>query len=223
MNSLTVCVISPPELQWGRRCSAAEISELRLHRVWIDSASMGPPLFSGGNVGAERGRANSLGGFNGAAAVQRRKSVPETVPPGESRRLQWGRRCSAAEIGPGPLYKYWPVLLQWGRRCSAAEIGDQQTGFVEDRGASMGPPLFSGGNPLQCWPAKQRGGQLQWGRRCSAAEISPGRFLSEEEVVASMGPPLFSGGNQATRGCSTRREQASMGPPLFSGGNWRSF
>ena len=84
---------------------------------------MGPPLFSGGNarhgdpIEVPEGQA-----FNGAAAVQRRKyalpaigianrGVPSMGPPlfsggnkseddadRQGNTLQWGRRCSAAEM-----------------------------------------------------------------------------------------------------------------------------
>src|SRR6185312_12652771 len=85
------------------------------------TASMGPPLFSGGNLARDGSYA-----------------LPHV--------LQWGRRCSAAEIGTGggDIYNTWK--LQWGRRCSAAEIETRRRD---------GHPGF----------------QLQWGRRCSAAEM----------------------------------------------------
>jgi len=106
---------------------------------------MGPPLFSGGNIGRCKGAVVQPSRFNGAAAVQRRKS----------------RRRSAAQASR------WG--LQWGRRCSAAEISRPSRRGRLGR-ASMGPPLFSGGNNQP-----NNGGN--------------------DKLVASMGPPLFSGGN----------------------------
>jgi len=85
---------------------------------------MGPPLFSGGNA---------------TLAVKLQES-PE---------LQWGRRCSAAEMTLA--FSAVPVspLLQWGRRCSAAEIFGIPERYL-----------------VTC--------VLQWGRRCSAAEMTAG-------------------------------------------------
>ena len=105
-----------PPLVSGGRCTPSH----RRHHVW--SASMGPPLVSGGRT--EKRRSKSP-----------RKEV-----------LQWGRRWLAAEgrasaASPRGVHR----RLQWGRRWLAAE------GFPWGRrhgwrhGASMGPPLVSGG------------------------------------------------------------------------------
>ena len=61
-------------LQWGRRCSAAEIPFRRDLEISGVHASMGPPLFSGGNSSTAFAPWTGCRGFNGAAAVQRRKS-----------------------------------------------------------------------------------------------------------------------------------------------------
>ena len=232
-------------LQWGRRCSAAEIMAASSsdssseHRASMGPplfsggnpgggqivrklycASMGPPLFSGGNLRNKRrtipagcrlqwGRCSaaemstgwqapswSASAFNGAAAVQRRKFPPACRRTWPTHPLQWGRRCSAAEITemlakcpPGPR-------LQWGRRCSAAE---------------MAAPGSTRPSWRRC---------LQWGRRCSAAEMGASEIRAGQAFVPSMGPPLFSGGNWQPAGRAARRAaMPSMGPPLFSGGN----
>ena len=220
-------------------------------------ASMGPPLFSGGNcesrvacLGDYRlqwGRRFSAAemcwrsgpawcGFNGAAAFQRRKSGLRRLAASE---LQWGRRFSAAEMSGVSLtrrtshmsfngaaafqrrkcarwlgqrmYECFNGAAAFQRRKSSSHVGCYQSP------ASMGPPLFSGGNarladrsPAACkasmGPPLFSGGNTQ--RPCHP--YRPNR--------ASMGPPLFSGGNDGCRGDLVTRA-ASMGPPLFSGGN----
>jgi len=130
---------------------------------------MGPPLFSGGNLCLLDIFVTSL-------------------------LLQWGRRCSAAEMIESSMFLANRDGLQWGRRCSAAEIAHREADGVIKA-------------------------LLQWGRRCSAAEIASILMFDNTKTHASMGPPLFSGGNEThfwVRPCAFR---ASMGPPLFSGGN----
>ena len=157
--------------------------------------------------------------FNGAAAVQPRKSQPSLYHRLSEPVLQWGRGCSAAEMRvyvPSPLSVR---LLQWGRGCSAAEMPRDGTGEDAAGRASMGPRLFSRGN------SRYRG-------RKDAAEY------------ASMGPRLFSRGNSTVNIWTTGGRQsfngaaavqprkfparasrlisaspASMGPRLFSRGN----
>ena len=168
-------------------------------------------------------------GFNGAAALQRRKYSGLCLQYSHVSQLQWGRRSSAAEMANmGSTLQVILPRLQWGRRSSAAEISGQwsvRDGLERFNGAaalqrrkwepgwwrwtptfgfngaaalqrrkfgaagvnfhaiaeaSMGPPLFSGGNdwidPQLC----RLGLQLQWGRRSSAAEMA----LTEPEETS---------------------------------------
>ena len=109
-------------------------------------------------------------------------------------------------------------MLQWGRRFSSAEMGDEWGQFAWSGYASMGPPIFIGGN----------------GKK---------KAIYLHRYEASMGPPIFIGGNlfkQTGEVCYTpsfngaadfhRRKygvlfsfsspsSASMGPPIFIGGN----
>ena len=65
--------------------------------------------------------------------------------------------------------------------------------------ASMGPPIFIGGN------------------------VQNSDNIRRVEV-ASMGPPIFIGGNETYQGAVNTQYTASMGPPIFIGGNhWREF
>ncbi len=66
---------------------------------------MGPPLFSGGNIG------NIL-----VYAVEGK--------------LQWGRRFSAAEMAKAQNSYNAELQLQWGRRFSAAEMSPATNGAV---------------------------------------------------------------------------------------------
>ena len=183
-------------LQWGRRCSAAEIcrrpcralcckegfngaaavqrrkSEVFDHLPAGHAASMGPPLFSGGNsrrrvlhIACE---AASMGPplFSGGNALDAAR-ISAALPV-----LQWGRRCSAAEMMISGVGGQNANVLQWGRRCSAAEMR-------EEINSGMGQAIW-----------------LQWGRRCSAAEMLVSAIKQAPGMKASMGPPLFSGGNQ---------------------------
>ena len=52
------------------------------------------------------------------------------------------------------------------------KLGRSTTIAARTFGASMGPPLFSGGNDAGEIEKADEGQMLQWGRRCSAAEIA---------------------------------------------------
>ena len=131
--------------------------------------------------------------FNGAATLQPRKFLPhleqtrplsplqwgrdssaaEIEAPSarlpRAYELQWGRDSSAAEMFPGAsVGSGFP--LQWGRDSSAAEIRPDRGATCHRGQASMGPRLFSRGNP----------------------RLTTCRQIRE---VASMGPRLFSRGN----------------------------
>jgi len=61
-------------------------------------ASMGPPIFIGGNPGS----------------LTRNDTIV--------RQLQWGRRFSSAEMSDAAGKLWRTTMLQWGRRFSSAEI-----------------------------------------------------------------------------------------------------
>ena len=110
----------------------------------------------------------------------------------------------------------------------------------------MGPPEFTGGNPVDPITDTRALAVLQWGRRNSPAETAIAHHGADLGIRASMGPPEFTGGNRRRSGhplrCAvmlqwgrrnspaetSRRpeagssvEHASMGPPEFTGGNQR--
>ena len=113
------------ELQWGHDFSAVEMGCItRWGSNERDTASMGPRLFSRGNVARVRYREYPLTG-----------------------QLQWGHDFSAVEIQI-PV-KGSPMIseLQWGHDFSAVEIVVVFPSYFKSiRLASMGPRLFSRGN-----------------------------------------------------------------------------
>ena len=160
--------------------------------------SMGPPLFSGGNPHLALQLLRELQPFNGAAAVQRRKSRMRFTDYSTPSFLQWGRRCSAAEIrrrapqrADGGQAFNGAAAVQ--RRKCAREAGL----LTPEARPSMGPPLFSGGNhePVSANPHC-------FGPFNGAAAVQRRKSHSCPHV-------------------ETRAEHPSMGPPLFSGGNCR--
>src|SRR6185312_3818455 len=115
-------------LQWGRRCSAAEITQGEANKPWQEQLQWGRRCSAAEITPCRRAPTRGPARFNGAAAVQRRKCGARRSRCARDAALQWGRRCSAAEI-----VLYQPCLpansmLQWGRRCSAAEI--QKAGWA---------------------------------------------------------------------------------------------
>ena len=135
-------------------------------------------------------------GFNGAAALQRRRHPLVYVVKLPIAALQWGRRSSATET---LVWRCRMLLLRGSFNGAAALQRRRHTSWSASVGLSL---------------------TLQWGRRSSATE-TVGGFLGVGPVgFASMGPPLFSDGDfgkMAFR--SGGATPASMGPPLFSDGD----
>ena len=114
------------------------------------------------------------------------------------------------------------LLLQWGRGFSAAETLAVRRCDVVGRVASMGPRLFSRGNPLDT-PKSPPAIHASMGPRL----FSRGNWWDTGcrlgEILASMGPRLFSRGNTVTRHVRNSASNASMGPRLFSRGNGKAL
>ena len=207
-------------------------------------ASMGPPIFIGGNSCSPPCSPPQLSRFNGATDFHRWKCANPQRIAARGVKLQWGHRFSSVEIPCVRLARSSHSALQWGHRFSSVEIGLhpplQPGGPLASMGppifiggneqvarerpaadvASMGPPIFIGGNVSGnsvTWPDVFG---LQWGHRFSSVEITVTGDLDIGGQLASMGPPIFIGGNgrQHTVSCEPIR-LASMGPPIFIGGN----
>ena len=109
-------------LQWGRGFSAAETWCHKMPYGYGEHASMGPRLFSRGNVADAPDHGSMTSCFNGAAAFQPRKLASTlagivTPPAGFNGAAAFQpRKPKPAVIGKPP-----EVPLQWGRGFSAAE------------------------------------------------------------------------------------------------------
>ncbi len=145
---------------------------LWLPDIALTPASMGPRSFNRGNVVLGWGPGGLAAGFNGAAVFQPRKwDRCRRCPRWESKRLQWGRGLSTAEMG---MPRCWPGRsgeLQWGRGLSTAEISTAACTWFTRVGASMGPRSFNRGNDKAVGNINLPGAQLQWGRGLSTAEM----------------------------------------------------
>ena len=135
-------------------------------------ASMGPRLFSRGNLDSAHEHAGQSQCFNGATTFQPWKC---------SSMLSWPASCRACFNG-ATTFQPWKCdcsarlsaqlrMLQWGHDFSAVEI------IIRSRWTCSCEDL------------------LQWGHDFSAVEISGRWALQHARLVASMGPRLFSRGN----------------------------
>ena len=137
---------------------------------------MGPPIFIGGNL--------TIGPKTGTSSTG----------------LQWGRRFSSAEIRRKAPTS-WGIIPGFNGAADfhRRKFLNLEVKYSEDP-ASMGPPIFIGGNigtPVLPCPSVQ---PLQWGRRFSSAEIGSFDGADRTLSVASMGPPIFIGGNAGFSG-----------------------
>ena len=84
--------------------------------------------------------------------------------------------------------------------------------------ASMGPPIFIGGNcPPLAAKAPLQGASM--GPPIFIGGNAPTAGRPKRDQTASMGPPIFIGGNGLSPGYVCDLVRASMGPPIFIGGN----
>jgi len=108
-------------------------------------ASMGPPIYIGGNTHGEGGRRPLQDRFNGATDLHRWKQ-----------NHRYRDRTGA-------------VTLQWGHRFTSVETAKALNQLVESSKASMGPPIYIGGNDLLFF-TKGKPTKLQWGHRFTSVE-----------------------------------------------------
>ena len=181
-------------LQWGRRSSATETSGRKFVRLRNCGGFNGAAALQRRRQVFHIRQGQPDRCFNGAAALQRRRHEPNDGRPIRKAELQWGRRSSATETRQGTNARADVYWLQWGRRSSATETREKQRNIA----------------------ARE---QLQWGRRSSATETLLVSLQLLRLVPASMGPPLFSDGDVGKRSGRLQAASASMGPPLFSDGD----
>jgi len=155
---------------------------------------MGPPIFIGGNVRVRNKPRHAAQSFNGATDFHRWKYERGQREPSDDMWLQWGHRFSSVEIAVGLGIVACLQKASMGPPIFIGGNGLKRrfVGFGDS--ASMGPPIFIGGNHRHC------------------------RVYADRRH-ASMGPPIFIGGNVPVFRKSTVHGIASMGPPIFIGGN----
>ncbi len=160
-------------LQWGHRFISVETWKPKSQLTSVQDASMGPPIYIGGNGCAATPSRHRCSRFNGATDLYRWK--PSNDRPNVVRidLLQWGHRFISVET-PRPSF-----------RDHGADL------------ASMGPPIYIGGNLHQV----PRGfGASDHGRFNGATDLyrwkpSPTTCKKNSTRSASMGPPIYIGGN----------------------------
>ena len=128
-------------LQWGRGCSAAEIRPIGRGASGESAASMGPRLFSRGNRRSWR-RRRRRHGFNGAAALQPRKSAIVVACHWSARRFNGAaalqpRKCLEAVRCRSGVERFNGAAAH-----SAAEMRRRRADHRRQRAASMGPRLI---------------------------------------------------------------------------------
>ncbi len=109
-------------------------------------ASMGPPIFIGGNPSTRQTHPEMPRGFNGATDFHRWKCTSGAKLMIAPNVLQWGHRFSSVEMGSKLSRPPWRKRLQWGHRFSSVEIILLCHFRQLVQLASMGPPIFIGGN-----------------------------------------------------------------------------
>ena len=186
------------------------------------SASMGPPIYIGGNSpGGAPASCTGLTCFNGATDLYRWKPplAPAPAPRidcfnGATDLYRWKQEKILAA-------KAALEALQWGHRFISVETCPYPTGNRGHSEASMGPPIYIGGNSKNSTKNGSNITPLQWGHRFISVEtkVEMGhfmpiiwlqwghRFISVETanycalmslfVTASMGPPIYIGGNSS--------------------------
>ncbi len=187
----------PYPLQWGHGFSAVEMYRRAIDVRLPSRASMGPRLFSRGNL------------WDSINAKH----------PWDT--LQWGHGFSAVEIPAFLPIVYAATLASMGPRLfSRGNHRLSLSSTLPGVSASMGPRLFSRGNDVPFSRAAGAAVLLQWGHGFSAVEISQTIRTGLKVAVASMGPRLFSRGNIQDE------EKVDNVPPGFNGATafqpWKS-
>jgi len=85
--------------------------------------------------------------------------------------LQWGHRFSSVEMRDMRTEIIGDDVLQWGHRFSSVEMGIYQPFQRFHPQASMGPPIFIGGNGRRLSITAEMIEELQWGHRFSSVEM----------------------------------------------------
>ena len=139
-----------------------------LQYIW-ESASMGPPIYIGGNSHNTSPNLESIFRFNGATDLHRWKLPVERIETFTFFKLQWGHRFTSVETRSQNLECFGEKsfngatdLHRWKRETSfptcglirgfngATDLHRWKLAFnsisLPHRMASMGPPIYIGGN-----------------------------------------------------------------------------
>mgnify|MGYP006870514969 CR=1 FL=1 len=110
-------------------------------------------------------------------------------------RLQWGHRFTSVETYLQSIWRCRRYRLQWGHRFTSVETDRYPPLGIVQQFASMGPPIYIGGNGgvevLITWLERL----LQWGHRFTSVETIATIGIQIRNDLASMGPPIYIGGN----------------------------
>jgi len=134
------------------------------------AASMGPPIYIGGNFPQKERPETPQPSFNGATDLHRWKLKRSETHGNAKKRLQWGHRFTSVETTQKSIQKVFGEVLQWGHRFTSVETEGVAEIWKKPSVASMGPPIYIGGNGTRrgagrCWRTR-----LQWGHRFTSVE-----------------------------------------------------
>src|ERR1051325_1700604 len=116
-------------------------------RQWRD-ASMGPPIFVGGDTRSASSIVYSSACFNGATDLRRWRRVLVGVRGQLVLALQWGHRSSSVETFRGAADRCRAATASMGPPIFVGGDGVSRPGHRSRwRSASMGRPIFVGGDP----------------------------------------------------------------------------
>jgi len=176
---------------------------------------MGPPIFIGGKAADRHAVEQAIQASMGPPIFIGGKFNDRPIITYYSR-LQWGHRFSSVESASTPA-----SVLLYGRFNGATDFHRWKETYArvqtEDRGASMGPPIFIGGKRVQGGALVQYS-RLQWGHRFSSVERRATRAPSSVARSLQWGHRFSSVESLVVFAVDAQERRASMGPPIFIGG-----
>jgi len=156
-------------LQWGHASSRVETKQGDDRRQGDDRASMGPRVFTRGNVAGFWFKPETTNRFNGATRLHAWKRAGSRAGRPTLKTLQWGHASSRVETFVGESAIEPHAALQWGHASSRVETRCLA-------GEHRAPYSFNGATRLHAWkrvtaPAARRvTAGLQWGHASSRVE-----------------------------------------------------
>ena len=133
---------------------------------------MGPPIYIGGNPKNPPSRAVRYARFNGATDLYRWKLSVTMTAPTMATGLQWGHRFISVETVSDGDEQENIEPLQWGHRFISVETPARAARLDARLPASMGPPIYIGGNMNNSLFSCTARVMLQWGHRFISVETT---------------------------------------------------